>query len=180
MLVNKIPEDLMKYRCFMLCAVIMNVTPVLSQSQQEWQLTLSDGKVFSKIRLTGLKDTLLIFADSAGECSVTVDSIVEIRMVRERGFWKGVKKGALVGSAVGIVGGALFSKPGGHLVGMDRPKIYRPLSAIALGIGLGIGGGLIGGTISALGGSDDIFDLSYMPHAGRQTAVGALLAREKK
>lgn len=168
----------MRYRFFVLCVALLNATPILSQTQGHWQLTLLSGEVRSNIELNDVKDTLLIFTDSTGNRTVCIDSIAELRFVRYASFWDGAKTGAIIGSAVGVVGGAVFSKPGGEL--LEKPEEYRPLAAIAMGIGLGVVCGLIGGTISVLNGIDDVFDLSYMPLAGKLTTIRVVLAREKK
>jgi hypothetical protein len=169
----------MRYRFFVLCIVVLNVIPALSQARRHWQLTLSDGEVFSKVQLNDMKDNLLIFSDSTGNRTVFIDSIVELRFVREGKLWKGAMTGTIVGLVVGVVGGAVFSTPSEGKNEIFKPEDQRILSAIGWGIGLGVVGGLIGGTGGAISGIDSIYDLSSVPLNRKSAFIHMIIAREK-
>ncbi len=169
----------MRYRFIVLCIGMLNVIPALSQTQRHWQMTLSNEEMFSEVQLNDIKDSLLVFTDSIGNRTVCIDSIIELRFVREGKFWKWAVTGAAAGLVVGVVGGAVFSTPSEGKNEIFTPADQRMLSTIVWGIGFCAAGGFVGGATGAISGSDDVYDLSSVSLTRKSALIHMIIAREK-
>lgn len=162
--------------------VLLMQSSLLSQDRR-WQVKLSDGSVIEKVDLDQLRaDTLFVLSDS-GSQMVSVDSIVELRDVKDVTFWDGAKTGGEVGAIAGAIDGAIYAKgpglsPNSDLHFLDNPWVYRPIVAFARGIYCGVIGAFFGGIIGAILGTDDVYDFSKVPLAGKLTMIHKILSEE--
>ena len=146
--------------------------PLYSQDNR-WRVTLSGGDVISGVELIGLMDNALVVAADSIKESVPVDSIAELRLVRTASFFHIAETGAAIGSAVGLLSGAIFSKPGGGFgsFGLGNPWVYRPLAALGTGVGLGVIGYIVGGIVAAILNIDEVYDLSHVSNTVRVAVI---------
>ncbi len=160
----------------------------LMSQDTTWQMTLSGGQVISNVEMKKLNDDSLIISNVAGNRSIPVEIIIEIRLVKEGYFWKGAKTGALIGAAIGGVTGAIAganAKPSpGTLFGdIDKTTLHLvavPLGAIVYGAMFGVIGGVIGGPIGAMYGVDEVYDLSNMALRGKLSTIQSILTKYKE
>lgn len=163
-------------------AIFLIQSPLLSQDRR-WQVKMSDGSIIGKVELEQLRDDTLFVLSDSGSHAIPVDSIVEVRLVRDISFRDGAKVGWEVGAVAGAIDGAIEAKgpglpPNSDLHFLADPLVYRPIVALARGIYCGILGSLIGGIVAAIIGTDEVYDFSKVPLAGKLTIINDILIEQ--
>jgi outer membrane lipoprotein SlyB len=110
---------------------------------------------------------------------ISVDSIVELRKVKNSKFWKGAGIGFVTGAAAGaLIGWATYEKPK-HTHGMwdwdFGPGFNTSVGAI-LGAPVGF---LLGGIIGSYAGKDEIYNFSQMSYQQKLIILGWLVSNQK-
>ncbi len=161
---------------------------ILSPRENRWQIKFSDGKngkIISHLSLERLNgDSLKV--QYHGTMWIPVQSILEIRLVRESQFGKGAGIGSGVGLVVGVIAAATSketSPPPQNDVDRALVFVLRPAEEVAkLGMILSstLVGALIGGAIGAAAGADEVYDFSQMNLAGKLTMIQVILSKDQQ
>jgi gas vesicle protein len=151
------------------------------ESQEtNWQLTFSEYTVLSNVTLERLnRDTLLII--NHGEVAmVSVDSITELRFVKQSNFWKRVLVGAEIGAVVGAVLGALLINPSSSgETPYSKTEIQiagKFLGAVFFGLEGGVVGSSVGAVADLVLAHDEVLDLSHTPIIVKSSIIQDFLA----
>ncbi len=150
-----------------------------------WQITLADGAIVSQIVVNELRQDSLVVSDGFGIRTIPVQSITEIRYVREGSFWEGAETGAMIGGMIGAATGALV---GVELARRpDSANRNKPSEVVGVAVIIGVlfgilyacPGAVIGGTIGAITGADDYHNLRKLPLPQKLMRIEAILSRHK-
>ncbi len=167
--------------------VPVSVSNLTIPQENRWQIKFSDGKngkIISHLSLERLNgDSLKV--QYHGTLSIPVQSILEIRLVRESQFGKGAAIGSGVGAVLGVISATNIKEepPKNELERAFRENFRDEVKAAAIFVGIlggGLIGGAIGGIIGAAAGADEVYDLSQMNPAGKLTMIQVILSREKQ
>lgn len=182
----------MKHKIFIICFVIIAGSQSLSQ-KLGWHMTLTDGTVLQGVMLNELRQDSLNFSCDSMNQTIPVESITELRLVKESAVLDGITTGLAVGAAIGAVVGLFVGlepdKPSSNS-GIVTPihtaaslavsPVAGVVAMLLYAAGIGSLGCLIGGVFGAATSMDDVYDLSQLPHRGKINTVNWILKTKLK
>jgi gas vesicle protein len=145
-----------------------------------WQVTFLHHTVFSNISLESLNgDTLSVLYRGTVK-TLSVDSITELRFVKQSRFFERILTGAKIGAVVGAVLAALIVNPsssGNPPYSKTEIQIFgRLIAAVFFGLEGGVLGGLVGGIADLILAQDEALELSRIPPAQKSNIIRVFLS----
>ena len=143
-----------------------------------WQLTFSNHSILSSIALENLSGDTLYIVFHGMVKMLSVDSISELRFVRQSKFFERVLTGAKIGAVVGAVLAALIVNPSSFgNTNKTRTQIFgRFIAAVFFGLEGGILGGSIGAVADLIVAQDETLVLTQIPPAQKSNNIQTFLA----
>ena len=150
--------------------LFLSANLVLAQ-EDSWQLTLVNGDTIHNVCIQNLKGDSLSILQAGLMSWVRVDSIVEIREIRESELWDGAIYGSLIGTLLGgLIAGLTYEepKPNQFVIRINAPAgaTLGCVSGFILGL-------VIGGTL----GIDVVYDLSEKSLESKLEIIERLLRK---
>jgi hypothetical protein len=151
----------------------------ISVQTQDYQITLSSGDKIGQISFEKRIGDSVVISHSGQSQLVKIDSIIEIRKIKDSKFWLGAGIGLLGGAVIGgAVGAASYkeSDPSPGTFNFDFSGLTL-LSGAVLG---GFTGSVCGGLIGLVAGRDEVYNLSEKSHMEKLMIIESIKSHESK
>lgn len=175
-------------KLFLPVAVLLSFGISISTAQNYWNVLLHDGNVYSNVELIKVKSDSLVISQFGMYDTIPVESVFQLRQIKESTFWNGAAWGGGIGFSIGFAIGAISAH--GSDVTMSTNTFgditlfetnqteLKILAGLGAGIIGGVIGALVGGGITSMSG-DTVYDISKMNPREKTWSMIALLDKQQ-
>jgi hypothetical protein len=169
-----------------LILLIIFTSATLGQSNT-WKLTFQNGDTLTNVTLVSFSGDSLSILYKGSNRFIAVNSINEIRLVKESAIWVTMKQYGLISGIVGgiIAGIAIaISAKGGSFFSITLSNTSAKILGVILGVPLygaicWVLGAIVGSVVGIIKSADEVYDLSNMTFKGKVVTIQTILSHQR-